>query len=273
MSDNHLTKKELAQLHKPGACVVRHQPRTEGHLCSHQWQARVKAESDSKLYNFPAYESLCGRGFMEASVRRTEKGVFPWGYAEEAKGGFRRKRPTRQGKEWDLGVDNNFNHFIKPYWHNAHHIIPNGSLKAAITKTAEADERLPRLIVGGLFKAKYNLNDKVNMVILPMEKVVARALKLPRHLIGDDPGPGGKPELYSHVDYSNQVTLKLDDIMKEYKQVLAKTLETKKKHPPLPNDLSKQKLIDLSESIYQIITGVSRAKAGAPLSALDLSDA
>src|SRR5258708_1967786 len=194
--NSHVTEQDLKELHQPkgGAsqkgCLTRHQKRKEGHLCSHQWQARGKAETDPTVHNYPAYWTLCGDGRFRSAARITEAGnVFPPNYAESWLGQFWKKKPTHKGKEWNLGKGRNFNHYTEPYWHNAHHIIPNGTLSAAIAEAAESAKEkaaeLLNLIKAGLLKAEYNLNDKVNMIILPMQKNVDHSLSLPRHLKGD----------------------------------------------------------------------------------------
>jgi hypothetical protein len=271
--DNHFSDAEIEALHQPASgakgkgCLVRHQERTEDHQCSHQWQARVKAEDDRHIYDYPKYKKFCGSDYYKSEARITEsKNPFPQDYAKKIKGVLMNKRPTHEGKEWDVGKNDNFNHFIKPYWHNAHHIIPNGALKNAISETADSDARLPNIIRYCLLKASYNLNDKINMIILPQGKLVAEALGLPRHLKGDEVGPDEEGEFFSHVDYSDTIQLKLDKIMNNYKKSLAEAL--KEKHPQPPTNLSKQMLEDLSKEIYSALIKLSPQNAGKALSEL-----
>ena len=181
--ENHVSDEDLAKLHKnpPPACLTRHQSRDNGNTCSHQWQAKVQAEAHPSVYNYPAYYTLCDRtpgGIFLTALRSN----YPPGYGQQWLGRFWKEKPTHTGREWDLGKGQNFDHFAKPYWHNAHHIVPNRALASAITDAASdaKDSRLINLIKAGLMKAKYNLNDKINMVILPMERIVAAALALPR---------------------------------------------------------------------------------------------
>ena len=271
--DNHFTDEELEELHQPkeGAegkgCLIRHQPRTEDHQCSHQWQARVKAESDPTVYNYPAYEDLCGTDKFETAARKTGPDtVFPKDYAKLIGGNYMKDSPTHEGREWDLGKGENFDHFLEPYWHNAHHIIPNGALKNEINQTSNNDSRLPNMIRYCLLKASYNLNDKKNMIILPQGRVVAKALKLPRHLKGDEVGPDEKGEFFSHADYSRNIQSKLKKIMNQYKKALISSLED---HPKPPSKLSKAKLEALSQKIYDSMKDINPADAGKALSDID----
>lgn len=220
----------------------------------------MRAEGpDWSVYGYPAYASLCGTGKFKTAARKTkEYGVFPPGYADAL---FMKKKP--QKGDWDPGKGENFQHFIKPYWHNAHHLVPNGALKNAINKTGDDDWRLPELIKAGLLKGNYNLNGQVNMIILPQEKNVAAALELPRHLKGDESIGGDPPEFYSHSDYSNSVEDALEDVINDYKASI--DVET---HPDKPPTLAAQKLNDVSDIIHEEIISRGKRSPGSALSEL-----
>lgn len=230
---DHVTDDDLKELHQPrgGAaemgCLTRHQRRDEGHLCSHQWQAVQKADSDSSLYNkHPRW----GKGYKSPS----------------------------SGYHADL------THFMAPFCHNAHHMVPNGSLNNAIS---QAGKNLANLIKQGLLKATYNLNDKVNMIILPLKMSDGVILKLPRHLAGDDVGPGEKPEFFSHAKYSQMAQTELTDVMDEFKQLADNAVKAKDKKHELPKfKLSKEQIEFISNQIYDAIKAVGLTKGGQPLS-------
>jgi len=268
----HVTQSQLDKLHKEGACLTRHQRRAPGNKCSHQWQAQKHAESDPTLYNYPRYYTLCDwkPGGILATALKTVG--FPPGYARadlgEWLGKFWRDKPTHAGKEWDVGKDNNFQHWIKPFWQNAHHIIPNRALASAISDAAKRanEARLINLIKQGLLKAEYNLNDEINMVILPMEKIVAAGMALPRHLKRDESGPNEKGEFFSHADYSKKVEIKLASIMMNYVETLAKALQEEHEGPP--DEISKQQLEDLSREIYNSLKKSGGFIAGKALAEL-----
>jgi hypothetical protein len=161
-----------------------------------------------------------------------------------------------------------------PYWNNAHHLIPKGTLKASINEVGEEDSDLREFIVGGLLNAKYNVNHWINVVILPMDREVGRLLKLPRHLILEDETVlDGKTEKFDHTAYGDLVKKKLDSIMKGFKD---------KFKPDDPNKceawktakLSKTKLVNLSKKCFRSITvfGKTKRGAGAPLSELPSLD-
>ncbi len=259
-TEDHISDQDLKALHKQGACLTRHQKRTEGHLCSHQWQAVKKTEDNASMYNHPAYASLCGDDAFQVAVRITKKlNQFPPNYADFAKdGNFYRKKPKKG--DWDVG-NGNFNDWRKPYWHNAHHIVPNRALSDAIQEVADEAEKPPivRLIKAGLLKADYNLNDKMNMIILPMERIVAAALALPRHLIGDQVGPDQQKEMRSHVNYSAQVEKGVIRIVRPYKDTVLSSI--KGVHDIPKYELVKRRLEILSDSIFNQMKGVAGGAA------------
>lgn len=238
-----------------GACLTRHEKRQPDNSCSHIWQAYVKAtEADGKaLYDWPKYQSLVGKTY-KTGARHAKQGIFPRGLAISDTG--------PQPHAWDVG-GSNFQSWITPYWHNAHHIIPNGVLAHCIAAAADGDTKLTLLLRAGLLGAKYNLNHKINMIILPMAEDVARALGLPRHLIGPQKGGGG--EVRSHTSYSDKVKDRLGGVMDDYKKVLEQKGED---HPAPPNELSKEKLEKCSQDVYESIKAFGKAQPGAPLSAM-----
>ncbi len=232
----HALPAELEYLHQDRSggggkgCLTRHQRRETGHHCSHQWQAGVKANS------------------------------MPWKRKYSPPG-----RPEIAPGYQVAGAPANFEHFKYPYWHNAHHIVPNGTLNTAIAKTGPD---LCNLIKQGLLKAEYNLNDKVNMVILPMERKWGVILGLPRHLKRDEDGGNSPGEFFSHADYSNEVELALVDIIASYKQIAADAKNAAKEHEMPDPKLSKKQLETLSARIHNNIMMPHRVIAGESLSAI-----
>lgn len=162
----------------------------------------------------------------------------------------------------------NFGHFKRPYWHNAHHIIPNGALKAAIAEAGKDAKGIVNLIKQGLLKAEYNLNDKINMVILPMESKYGVLLRLPRHLKGDEVGPGEKGEFFSHEAYSDEAESSLEPIMDDFRQKADDAQSSAAPHDKPDVTLSKKRLENLSQRIYDAIRSAGKDKPGESLSAL-----
>lgn len=264
-SSGHITPKDLEDLHQPkeGAggkgCLTRHQSRQEDHKCSHQWQAYLKAEEHPTMYNYPSYAKLCGEGRFVTGARISKKRNFwPPSYAMEhtfdEQGNWIPYKKRPKPKQWDIGVENNFKHYLKPYWHNAHHIIPNSTLSKAIDAALkdEEDPSLGDMIRGGLLKGEYNLNDKVNMIILPMDKAVGDAMNLPRHIMGHEAGPNEKAQYWDHPDYSRLVQLGLRPVMVGYKQAIKDAIKDKH-HEKIPTKLAKEQLEEASDAVFQVI--------------------
>ncbi|MFP2933137.1 AHH domain-containing protein [Pyxidicoccus sp. 3LG] len=223
-------------------CLNRHQKFKDGDPCSHQWQAYQKALSDPDHYNWPAYESL--------SVEVRKKSFFMETFWFVSK----LTRPPLEG-EWDLTYQfknrkkqtmKNFRtNASTPYWHEAHHIVPNSELRGAILNVGKGHKLEGPIILmvrGGLMGEGYNLNDKLNMILLPMDKKVSLALALPRHR--------KTRTTRSHKGYSKNVRKRLDDIFVPLKE---KVEECKGKLPKYKK--CRKQIEDVSEDLYPEIKG------------------
>ena len=243
-----------------GACIVRHNGRRNkatGFVtrssCNHRWQAFRRAlDVDAANYNWPAYESI-----LEL-VQKTRGGKArkTLDLLSRTSGKTRRHQvPSEQDKSWDITADGeNFQtRCTRPYWHEAHHIIPSGALQEAISKSAENEPLEPTfvaLIRDGLLKEMYNLNHMRNMLILPMAREVAYALGLPRHRVSAD--------ARSHTEYSDKVRMRLDKIFRPIRDRV-------KEHgdPPPDYKACKEDLENISGSFRKDIEAAGRAMKAA----------
>jgi hypothetical protein len=169
-------------------------------------------------------------------------------------GMFRNRLWLPRKGEWDLHASSFFGrypNFLRwskaPYWHNAHHIIPDGVLNGCISEVAKSAEsnRLYILIRSGLLDAKYNLNHKDNVVILPMGKEVAKALGLPRHISGIEAEPGVTRQDRSHTVYSANVEKEVKKVISKYAEQIDEGV-----HDEEADQLSKIELEVISENLY-----------------------
>jgi hypothetical protein len=94
--------------------------------------------------------------------------------------------------------ESNFHHEDFPYFHNTHHIYSCDELYRAFT--------FAELQI--LVTAKYNINRNPNVIILPKQKCVAWALKLPAHC----------PDKCEHEDYSTRVRSKLSSVKSAFQE-------------------------------------------------------
>jgi len=195
----------MPDLH-PGGCLNRHiSEYAQGNTCSHRWQAFEKAIA-SRRYLWPA----------------GEKG-------------------PRKGASWSISrTGDNFKKSSgKPFGHEAHHVVPNSELRNAIGDMANENPEafiITLLIRMGLLDEKYNLNDKLNMIILPLGRRHAKVLGLPRHR------ETGK---WHHSAYSKHVRSRLDKIFSPMKP---KVLDHNS-DPPDYEDC-RQQIEDISTDLY-----------------------
>jgi hypothetical protein len=215
-----------------GACLTGHDSgrdsvtgKVKENSCNYRWQAFRRAlDADSGRYNWPRYQSLCGNNSFFTRLRF----------------GLRKtKPPDATSQSWNVTeAGMNFRSSCNlPYWHESHHIVPNGELRDSIEAvgTGNLAEKYRICIRKGLLEEKYNLNFMDNMVILPMDRKVAKAIQLPRHR----QTPGHR----SHKAYSKYVRGKLDSIF-------SKIRDQEKKHLRKPKyKACKRELLDLSAEL------------------------
>lgn len=171
--------------------------------CSYRWQAYMQALDEKAVYNWDRYRSLATSTPLRLVRRRNaEKGEKRWELAETM---------APQPGDWDVSDAASSTHFKnscnKPYWFEAHHIIPHSELKSAIAEVGKDRpnaDKLTLMVRRGLLEEGYNLNHKHNMFILPMDRHVAKALELPKHL--------ATPDHRDHPRYSKHV----EDKLKKY---------------------------------------------------------
>jgi len=219
--------KQTANKVEPGACLTGHEsgrkkakPRyLKENSCNYRWQGYKQAVDEKSLYNNKA---PAGQPVLQ--VR--------WG-------GLRRKTITPSKKsDWNVTPASlNFRTSCNvPYFHEAHHIVPHGELRDAINKVGPGKHKtkIRNLIRGGLLDELYNLNHKLNMIILPLDKNVAAKVGLPRHRV--------TTAVRSHKAYSKYIKGKLSEIL-----VPVKKDEAEHFKEPDYEDL-KDQIVNISET-------------------------
>lgn len=283
--DQHVDIKDYKSLHQPkeGAagkgCLWKDQSDyVVGHQCSYRWHGRMHALADGHVYNYPAYRSLCvdhapGKDdtFPTASYQGKGGGVQPnLPYALLKGFGFPFKKKPRPG-QWDVPLPRNFTEsYVRPYWHNSHHIVAGNVIQSELAETDKGDPRVSPLIAQGLLKEKYNLNDMINMIILPIDRRVAEALGLPRHLLGHERAPNSSEPATrreaNHPDYDRRVRILLRPIFNQYKSIVMKSLN--QDHPEPPDKLAKEQLENVSKTVYAAIITAGKFMRGKSLDEL-----
>jgi hypothetical protein len=222
--------------HPDGGCLNRHvggKPcDTVGNVCSHRWQAYEKMkDTATSLYDWPRYRSLADEGKRRRTARMRGKSgnLFPKYYRTFLD-------PPGEG-DWNVAGNNFFMRAYEPYWHEAHHIVPNSTLAGAIANVGEGAYTI--VIRCGLAGEKYNLNDKKNMVMLPMDRPVSAAMRLPRHR--------QTAAIRSHGGYSKHVAGRVQKILNPLEQQL-------KNHEPREYESVKAAIEALSEELFSAVT-------------------
>lgn len=282
--DEHLWNPRLQGEHKKvpnstenGRCISRHPYEYEEtsrrvggrsvlkqHSCNYRWQAYKAALDDAALYNGPHRgQTPWYRAFMaREGLPKYERVVLV--YNPATKRMMRRtvqsRRPT-EADQWNVATDklNYRSTCNRPYWHEAHHIVPNGALHAAIEKIGEGEalhQEIAIKVRDGLLKAQYNLNHKLNMIVLPIERQIAEAIELPIHVDRLDPGAN-----YRHGSYSDTVQKELEKV---FEDVRSKVDPAVHETPPM-NDV-KDRIVPLS---IQLRARIKAAGAASPGTSLD----
>lgn len=274
-----------------GACLTGHKSKyKKNDSCSYRWQSKKESlASRTGVYDKdPQWKDVKKQvlaeredarsgtpdGFLGTSSYWTRRRrLYPGGYAQKLAmpnkgdwyvGGPNAKSLRKPGGRGYVPAHRNFEHMLWPYWNNAHHMIPKGTLKAVI-EHKEITTRCQKLIKGALLKAKYNVNRHVNMIFLPMDKEVGIVLGLPRHLVLEDEATVvEKSPKFDHLTYNGNVETELKKIVKVYKRAVDKELEKDCVSPDF--ELSKKKLERLSNTCYDQIVKFGTKSAGSPIS-------
>lgn len=240
MAGNHAFDSKFIKGHNKtggtegGACLNRHISGVTASSCSHRWQAWNRAkDSDSSWYEV----------YSEIQVKNLR--TLP---------GWSR---VSNGDDWSLTHGKNFQKKCRdPYHHNGHHILPNAVLNGCLEEASkDGGPQLKILVRAGLLKAKYNLNHKNNMIILPLNRRVGWALDLPIHLAKD---------ARAHEEYSAAVRERVSTVIQEYANAL-KSGAKPEEHEPSPADFSRASLEDISEGMRDAIRAWGKKKPGAPV--------
>jgi hypothetical protein len=231
-----------------GACLTSHVSEYEDkNSCSHRFQAYRHALEYKHWYDYPAYERLQNSPALTPSER--PKGIS-WN--------------LEASQSWSIGPVPNFRMLAcAPYMHNAHHILPRSVLNGCLLDAAKTDMRLHWIVRMRLLDAKYNLNDKENMVILPMRKVIADGMGLPRHISQIDAEPGVIPERCDHSVYSSNVEARVKPVITNFADQL-----DMKEHDVKATAFAKASLVEISQSLFMQLRAWGAVAKGQALNAM-----
>ena len=285
-SDAH---KSIKNNTEDGACLTGHDAATHESFgrknsCNFRYQGFEQAKTESKIKTYlhsyndvltflsPKYPDGVPTSAYEGG---TSKAMSPAWYCSSLEvprlgdwdvGGPNRNivRNRFKGKADTIKRQENFTRGKWPYWNNAHHLIPKGEIGNIIN--SEGSE-VGSLMEAGLLKAKYNINHKINMLMMPQDKEVGAILNMPRHIQNKDgDAPDIKSTCTSHPVYDKMVK-EMDDglqeIVKGYRKTIEDAIEEDCEEPDFK--LDKAKLEELSKDLLGIILA---GDAGASLDKL-----
>jgi hypothetical protein len=299
MGKDHISQQALDDLHADavqkgiagidqGACLTGHETAYQEVSCAYRWQAHVAAKEregkpNSTHYNVRTVDERFLFGIKTNAYKARSGNFHPSQYIAKISmpqdGDWDLEGPQRLvprktflNQPRDILPGTNFKDCYNPYWHNSHHMIPKRLFNNMVDETGTgegANPDCPMIIRSCLLEAKYNINHKINMIILPQDKEVGEILKLPRHLIlleegdGEDVDAELRKEMMSHMEYDNFVRHKLAEILKGFKKrVAGKTCESPSPKPKL----SKNQIEKVSSACFKAILGFGATSGGQPLS-------
>lgn len=256
-----------------GACLTGHQGSFSKHgnkvTCNYRYQAWEQAQAHggikSALHGYPTTLTATVKTSAWKKIKPEYCTRLPaprpgdWDITGPVVGPITRK--TFSGTKVIIPAGMNFTQESWPYWNNAHHLIPKGTLKAKIT---EQPVRVSNLIQKALLTAQYNINHKLNMLLMPQDKRVADLLGLPRHIqLRDKDAPGLAPICGNHPVWNEMTcTIRggLNSIIKGYKKICDDAIDAVKGTHKVPKvTLDKNKLENLSKRLLAMILSAQGA--------------
>ena len=266
----HFGAKRLNKLHEKvkgteqGACLTGHQAsyskKTAGKKisCNYRYQSHEQAKANSSIKNrlegYPTNLTAQIKTALKVAPPRYSTSIAPpgpgdWDLEGPTTGPIVRKNKQRRKVTIPIGM--NFSQDTWPYWNNAHHLIPKGTLKDVIVSNPAP---IPNMIQQGLLSALYNVNHKRNMLLIPQDREVADILNMPRHIQlkeGDDPTISA--QVFNHPKYNDMVEIGLKKIFMSYKRIADNANKNKTGHQ-VPNiKLDKAKLEKLSDNLLALV--------------------
>ncbi|MFY0526212.1 AHH domain-containing protein [Archangium gephyra] len=264
-SDKHLEFLGKPVPHHPagglsgGKCIAKHEPPyKENCSCSHRWQAFEKALEKASQYEVTDEQvrssgdkrwGLLFRGGAKA-VTRLEKRGETVALSSENKGMYRHEVQRPQKGDWDVARGKyNFKWDCnKPYYHEAHHVVPDATLRAVIQKVFSKKPELAIRVASEMLNAPYNVHHKDNMIILPMDERVGDLLQLPIHR---------ETKQCNHTAYDMYVEKKIETRLRAALREIMKKHDEERGEPQY-KDLAKA-IEEVSRATYDEVANARRA--------------
>ncbi|WP_395808805.1 hypothetical protein [Archangium minus] len=244
-----------------GRCLAKHEPGyKEKCSCSHRWQAFEQALAHSGTYKL---QKAVGEGSWELLFRGNHKAVaavvnrgLKATLSPDNKGMYLHEVAKPRPEDWDISRDKrNFKWDCNvPYYHEAHHVVPDATLRKIFLAIFGPEEggsnELVIKVVAEVLEAPYCVHHMENMLILPMDEKVGDALQLPIHR---------ETKQCSHSAYDEYVEARLkSSLMAALEQIMKKHKEEKTEEPKykdLATTLTKE-----AETLYGEVAAARRTQ-------------
>lgn len=277
-SEEHISQMTKNDLHDKGACILRHESAKKSSPCDYQWNGYQlsKTAARSGMYNKALKRSQidCGKAdddiYRAAASKEKRSGETASEFSQRLRDFIKKYRHSvryttrsldRDPKAWFIGEPAHPKNFVpkahdpeggmhRPYYHNWHHMIPNGAINEYIGGGTDGVKRLFLLMT-----SLYNMNCGENIVLLPKESFVGRVLGLPIHC------PYAQ---MSHPTYSRACEKNLTRIADQLDEVLASGK---------PHKLNDKNVVKIKKEMNQLsdklLAGIKAMPPGATLDELE----
>jgi hypothetical protein len=241
--DKHSVYKKYKDLHHPagtregGKCMVRCEYiYKQRNSCSYRWQALKWIDpggADRDIYKSHS-KGLSGTDWRSVSPSYAAKLS-----AAGALVTMTAPAPIKSGKMRSNVQGVAFRTAFAPYPNQAHHLLPEATLKNGILEVTQPAPTVQDLIVQGLLEKKYNLNHYENVMILPTGRKDGCQMGLPCH-----------PTNHNKMD--KQILKKVLEALKPYQAVVKAVLKDEDHPNPDPEDI-KDDLEEIGKTIHKNI--------------------
>lgn len=236
--------------------VIGHAKSSTYPACGYQYNSVEESKSVSRkrsLYELDPDDTLKGswrigpKQRLTASqrlkdkdfVKKTARGRTPKSGTKDA---HKPVNPVEEKGAWNFGTGQNYQSELRPFKHEHHHILPEETVFDCLERPEEREILQAHI--------KYNINSRLNMIILPCTWDVAEVLGLPRHA-----GRHGKETAYASrcVTELNKFRAKFNQLQDE------KCPDTKE----AISAETKRQLERMQQELYWLLVKWGRAEAQA----------
>lgn len=241
--------------HKAGAydggkCLGRHEAYYyENNSCSYRWQAVKQATNDQAIYDAHSdpTKRMAGTAWRTPADSTAQKynaggALVSMGPAFDPSPPTGNKGKKRQKRDKvRLVLAKAFRTGFAPYDNQAHHLLPDATLREGVFEVTEGATNVRDAILQGLLSEAYNMNHWKNMMILPCARSHGKEIGLPTH-----------PNGHNHPTYSAEIKAKVKKALRPYQAAVDDEKQGKPHVVPDPKKV-KDDLEAISVGLHALI--------------------